>query len=97
MAIQLPPAKRYARDRSEWAAWMEKYGAANFFDHFMRNAQGALSQCVFCREQIVLDIREGGGVADWKTPDGDYGCNRNPESNEEGTAGHFPQRHEGSI
>lgn len=50
---------------------------------------------IFERRQIpfnYLDIVEGGGVPDWRTDDGDYGCGDSPETNDEGTGGHYPRK-----
>ena len=79
-------------DKDSWVKWLEHYGIDKFFDAFVRNAQDAQSTCVHCRESIYLDIVEGGGVPDWKTSDGDYGCIDSPETCEEGTGSHFPER-----
>ena len=78
--------------RTGWIAWFERFGAAKFYDAFMRNAQYAESRCVHCREPIYLDIAEGGGVPDWRTDDGDYGCGDSPATNDEGTGSHMPVR-----
>jgi len=79
-------------DRAGWVKWLQSYGAGKFFDAFMSNAQGAKSVCVHCAQDIFLDIAEGGGVPDWKTADGDYGCAMSPETSSEGTGSHFPER-----
>ena len=63
--------------------------------------EGTTSTCVHCGSAILLDQREGGGPgkdwgaspADWVGHGGigmDYGCGDNPDSDEEGTAGHEP-------
>lgn len=74
--------------KQEWVAWLERYGARKFLDSFLRTAHGAESECVQCGEPIFLDLLEGGGVADWKTEDGGYGCPDSPDTNDEGTGGH---------
>lgn len=79
-------------DRKQWAAWLRDYTPEKFFDAFVYNAQGAKSKCAHCGEEIFLDIVEGGGVPDWKTSDGDYGCSNSPETTDEGTGGHFPEK-----
>ena len=61
-------------ERADWVRWLEGDGLGKFYDAFARNARGAESQCVHCCHSIFLDIVEGGGVPDWKTRDGDYGC-----------------------
>lgn len=83
------------KDRTAWTNWLEGYGADKFFDAFVANAQGALSRCVHCGQEIYLDIVEGCGVPDWSTADelgGDFGCPDSPDTNDEGTGGHFPER-----
>ena len=79
-------------ERQAWVEWLKDYGLGQFFDAFVSNAQGAQSTCVYCREHIYLDIVEGGGVPDWKTSDGDYGCPDSPETCKEGMGSHFPER-----
>jgi hypothetical protein len=79
------------KEKSGWLHWLEGYGADKFYDAFLHNAQGAESKCVHCHLPIYLDIVEGGGVPDWKTQDGDYGCDKSPETTNEGTGGHFPK------
>ena len=76
-----------ASDRNDWAKWLDVYGPRQFFDSFMRHAQGAISTCEWCGRRITLDIAEGGGVADWGD-NGDYGCVSSPDTSEEGTGGH---------
>lgn len=47
--------------------------------------------CVFCRKHLVDGREESGftGVGpDWMTPDGDFGCDRAPETGEEGVGSH---------
>ncbi len=77
------------KSRAEWVSWLESYGAGNFYDSFVRNAQDAMSRCIHCHEHIYLDIVEGGGVPDWHN-NGDYGCSDSPDTNDEGTGGHEP-------
>jgi hypothetical protein len=79
-------------DRAEWVAWLESYGIGKFFDAFVSNTQGARGTCAHCGESIYLDIVEGGGVSDWKTEDGDYGCGDSPDTGSEGTGSHTPER-----
>lgn len=76
--------------RDMWARWIVGYTPAAFFDAFMRTAQGARARCVNCGETVTLDIREGGGVADWGN-DGDYGCWASPDTGEDGTGGHVAE------
>lgn len=70
-------------ERAAWVHWLATYGPAEFYDAFMQTAQDAESVCVHCRASIYLDIREGGGVPDWRTAEGDYGCDRSPDTIEE--------------
>ena len=79
------------RERADWIAWLNGYGAGAFYDAFMRTAQDAQSRCSQCGETIYLDIREGGGVPDWAA-DGDYGCWASPDTDEDGVGGHEPER-----
>jgi hypothetical protein len=55
-------------------------------------AEGAEGRCEACGERIYLDVREGGGVPDWRTAGGDYGCDASPDTTEEGTGSHEPRR-----
>lgn len=80
------------QEKREWVKWLESYGLDKFFDAFLANTQGAQSTCIHCREKIYLDIVEGGGVPDWKTEDGDYGCADSPETSEQGTGSHMPRK-----
>lgn len=84
------PKPTLTPDCEAWVKWLEAYGAANFYQAFMRNAQGAEGTCRYCGETIQLDIREGGGVPDWHF-EGDYGCYHSPWNNDEGTGGHWPE------
>lgn len=78
-------------DSESWAKWLESYGADCFYDAFMRIAQDAESECRHCHKPIYLDIREGEGIPDWRTEDGDYGCSDSPDTNaEDGTGSHEP-------
>ena len=82
----------------EWSHWLATYkegdksGAERFYDAFMFNAQNAEGTCVHCNEPIYLDIREGGGVPDWRTIDGDYGCDNSPEGTDDACGGHTPRK-----
>jgi hypothetical protein len=65
------------------------------FDSIIANVQGAESTCRYCGQTILCDIVEGGGVPDWKTRDGDYGCSYHPltvndTEKDEGCYGHMP-------
>lgn len=79
-------------ERGNWIFWIQDYNASSFFEAFVRTAQDAESTCTHCRQLIYLDIVEGGGVPDWRTKDGDYGCGESPESGEEGCGSHEPRK-----
>ncbi len=83
--------KRQA-EREDWTQWLKTYGAGKFYDAFMSIAQNAEGTCVHCDQPIYLDIREGGGIPDWRTLDGDYGCNNSPENDEDGCGGHLARK-----
>jgi hypothetical protein len=82
--------------RQDWIDWIKGYGVGKFYDAFVRTAQGAASRCTNCREAIFLDIVEGGGVPDWRTAGGDYGCSESPDTVNEGpdagAGAHTPAR-----
>jgi hypothetical protein len=80
------------KEKTQWVAWLAKYGADKFLESFLRNAHGAESTCTHCDAEIYLDLLEGGGVADWKTEDGDYGCYDSPDTTSEGCGSHIPYR-----
>jgi hypothetical protein len=75
----------------EWVDWLESYGAEKFYAAFMKNAQDAKSRCIFCHRPIYLDIQEGGGIPDWRTYGGDYGCVDSPETDDDGLGSHLPR------
>jgi len=77
-------------DREDWIKWFETFGAGRFYDSFVASAQDARGTCRHCGEYIYLDIVEGGGVPDWRTADGDYGCGDSPDTCDEGTGSHIP-------
>lgn len=76
--------------RKQWTDWLRHYGPEKFYDAFVHIAQDAKGQCLNCGHPIFLDIVEGGGGPDWKTQDGDYGCELSPETTEEGVGSHVP-------
>lgn len=78
--------------KKQWVKWLKSYGPDRFFDAFMHNVEGAQSVCSQCRQRIYVDISEGGGIADWSTEDGDFGCNKSPDTNDEGVGSHMPVR-----
>ena len=80
--------KRQAKQ--QWLAWFKTYGAKKFLDAFLHNVEGACSVCKHCNQPIYVDVLIGGGVPDWSTEDGDFGCDKSPDTCEEGTGGHMP-------
>jgi len=80
------------QEKADWLKWLEQYGADKLFDSLMRSVQDVRSRCVHCDEPIYCGILEGGGVPDWKTGDGDYGCRFSPETGPDGTGGHCPRK-----
>lgn len=86
------------QDKSQWVKWVTSYDKSRLFDMLVLTIQGAKSRCVNCGEDIYCDIVEGGGIPDWGTkfsddiPGLDYGCGASPDTNEDGTGGHEPER-----
>ena len=78
--------------KKEWLEWLEWYGTDKFLDAFLESVEGSQSVCVHCQQPIYVDIMEGGGVPDWSTEDGDFGCSSSPDTNDEGTGGHCPMK-----
>ena len=75
------------KTRREWCEWLKGFTNTQLFDAIMRNCQGAESTCQHCGEKIYFDIIEGGGIPDWGTKYGNYGCSAAPETchfNQEG-------------
>lgn len=85
-------SKTISKVRKDWVEWLKSYGGGKFFDAFVRIAQDAKGTCSNCKLPIYLDIVEGGGVPDWRTEDGDYGCADSPDTNSDGTGGHEPEK-----
>lgn len=81
-------ALSFDKARRDWIRWLEGYGAGAFYDSMLDSIQGAEGRCLHCGQPIYLDIVEGGGIPDWRTKDGDYGCVESPDTNDEGTGGH---------
>ena len=79
-------------DREKWVRWIKSFGAGKFYDAFVNVAQGAESTCIFCKRKIYLDIVGGGGIPDWCTKDGDYGCRRSPDTGEYCCGPHDPKK-----
>lgn len=79
-------------EKRSWVSWLENYGLLKFLDSFLYNVEGAESTCRYCGEKIYVDVMIGGGVPDWSTEDGDFGCYLSPDTDSEGTGGHLPVR-----
>jgi hypothetical protein len=90
--IETEKLNRLKQDKQNWLSWLQEYGAEKFLDSFLSNVEGAESTCKHCGETIYLDLLVGGGCPDWSTEDGDYGCSDSPDTDEDGTGGHAPQR-----
>jgi hypothetical protein len=80
------------RAKADWLKLFKEHGAEKFLDSFLRNVEGAESVCVHCGQKIYVDVLIGGGVPDWSTRDGDFGCDASPDTGKGGTGGHFPRR-----
>ena len=82
---------RYSKAAKEsWVEWLKNYGLMKFLNSFLRSVEGAESTCRHCGEKIYVDVMVGGGVPDWSTKDGDFGCPDSPDTNSEGTGAHEP-------
>jgi hypothetical protein len=88
--IIMATRKLKEEDRVNWIGWLKWYGPGKFYDAFVETAQYTEGKCRNCRQSIYLDIIEGGGVPDWRTEDGDYGCVESPDTTGEGTGSHEP-------
>lgn len=94
--MRMATRKLKEQDRVNWTRWLKTYGAGRFYDVFVEMAQDARGTCRNCKKAIYLDIIEGGGVPDWRTRDGDYGCEKSPDndgfldSDENGVGSHEP-------
>lgn len=90
------PIKQWLEDEEfqKWASYIkDQYGVDKFLAHLCHTAHSARSRCVYCKKFIYLDAGIiGGGVPDWETCRGDFGCDDSPETNSDGTGGHLPQR-----
>ena len=80
------------RDKENWVDWLKSYGAEKFLESFLDSVEGAQSTCKHCGQRIYVDVLIGGGVPDWSTEDGDFGCGESPDTGKYGTGGHEPQR-----
>lgn len=84
---------RYSKaEKQSWVEWLTNFGLMKFLNAFLRNVEGAESTCRHCGEKIYVDVMVGGGVPDWSTRDGDFGCPKSPNTNEEGCGGHEPRK-----
>ena len=81
--------------KDQWVTWLSRYGAENFLNAFLKNVEGAQSICKYCKRKILVDVLVGGGVADWATDDGDFGCDASPETNDECAGNHMPVKGKG--
>ena len=82
------------KQKDEWIRWMDNYGTRKFLEAFLRNVENAESTCAYCNRTIYVDVMIGGGVPDWSTLDGDFGCAKSPDTTPEGTGGHMPRKRE---
>lgn len=80
---------KYKNEEIErWVRWLDNHGGRLFLEHFLNDAQNARGTCKFCSDYIYLDVIEGGGIADWRTSDGDYGCEMSPETSRDSLGSH---------
>lgn len=86
------PAPQTKANKQQWLKWLEDYGTDKFLDAFLRTVENAESICIHCHQTIYVDVLIGGGIPDWSTEDGDFGCDEHPQSNEEGCYGHEPRK-----
>lgn len=84
------------KQKVSWLKWLNGYGTAKFLDSFLRNIEGTESVCRHCNRPIYVDVMIGGGVPDWSTEDGDFGCDRSPETCEDGVGSHMPYKRRGA-
>lgn len=58
----------------------------------MYSGRKTIGRCLYCRQRLVDGAKESGftGGVDYMTDDGDYGCDRSPDSNEAGVGSHTP-------
>jgi len=78
--------------KKDWVKWLNGYGIEKFYDAFVAYAQDSRSKCKNCGQSIYLDIVEGGGIPDWKTVDGDYGCEYSPDTCKDGCGSHVSEK-----
>lgn len=75
-----------------WVRWLKGYGAKDFIKALIDRVQDVQSTCIYCDRAIYLDVIEGGGIPDWRTYEGDYGCDASPETTSESSGSHEPQK-----
>jgi hypothetical protein len=85
-------AKQTPKAKKAWLAWLKTYTPEKFLDSFLYNVENVESECAQCREKIYCDVLIGGGVPDWCTLGGDFGCDESPETDEDGCGGHMPKK-----
>lgn len=73
-----------------WLQWLETYTPQKFIEAFLRNVENTESVCQYCGENIYVDVLIGGGVADWSTERGDFGCYNSPETTDDHCGSHMP-------
>ena len=83
-------ARQSKKNKHAWLAWFFSYGAKQFLNSFLSNVENAESTCIYCKEKIYVDILIGGGVPDWSTEGGDFGCDRSPDTDSESSGAHMP-------
>jgi hypothetical protein len=78
--------------KQSWLKWLQMYTAEKFLDSFLANVENAEGTCTYCGEKIYVDVLVGGGVPDWSTECGDFGCGNSPDTTDEGCGGHMPRK-----
>lgn len=73
-----------------WLRWCKTYTIERFIRAFLSNVEGAQGTCQYCRRSIYVDVLIGGGVPDWSTEDGDFGCDAAPDTDRDGCGAHMP-------
>lgn len=90
--MQEAKTARLEKEKASWLNWLKSYTPKKFLESFLRNVEGAQSTCQYCHEPIYVDVLIGGGVPDWSTAEGDFGCEKSPETCEEGVGSHMPMK-----
>lgn len=73
-----------------WLKWLQEYTPAKFLEAFLTNVEGAEGTCTHCHQYIYVDVLIGGGVPDWSTEDGDFGCDASPDTTADCCGSHMP-------